>query len=141
MNIPSTNNGDSAVIRRVCGINVCDITVLMHCSVSCVLTDFSLLIMKTGAVDIFGSTSKRLFLFPVVPSWVFSLVIGEHTSEVAYLRSKLKTLSLLLALWSIMSSKPTPGPVRWLSGEWYLLPSLTIFHPSLFLPPYPSVTD
>lgn len=72
--------------------------------------------MKTGAVDIIGSTSKRLFLFPVVPSWVFSLVIGEHTSEVAYFHSKLKTLSLLLALWSIMSSKSTPGPVRWLSG-------------------------
>lgn len=82
----------------MCVINVCGITVLMHCSVSCVLTDFSLLIMKTGAVDIFGSISKRLFLFPVVPSWVFSLVIGEHTSEMAYLHSKLKPLSLLLAL-------------------------------------------
>lgn len=54
--------------------------------------------MKTGAVDIFSSNSERLFLFPVVPSWVFSLAIDEHTSELAYLRSKLKILSLLLAL-------------------------------------------
>lgn len=71
---------------------------LIYCSVSCVLTGFSLWIIRTGAVDIVSCNYERLFLFSVVPPCAFSLTIGEYTSGVAYLLPKLKTSSLSLAL-------------------------------------------